>query len=73
MPSIPQDMDKARAKAAKDIADRQARQAKAEASAAHDKAVIRDFANELRAKVGEPPLREDEPVIGFFCRRGRKP
>jgi hypothetical protein len=65
-------MDKARAKAAKDIAARKTREEKAAASAMRDKAVIRAAANELRARAGQPPLRDDEPVMGFFCRRGRK-
>jgi hypothetical protein len=73
MPGFPQDMDKARAKAVRDLEARKARETKAAASAAADREMVRAAANELRARAGQPPLRDDEPVMGFFCRRGRKP
>lgn len=72
MPSFPQDMDKARALDRKQRKARELAKAAIAKSEADDAAAIRAFANELRAKAGLPPLRADEPVVGFFCRRGRK-
>lgn len=37
-----------------------------------DEAAVRDLANNLRRKQGLPDLAPDEPVIGFFCTRGRR-
>lgn len=72
MPKLPTDMTAARAHAEKQRQAREAAEAKRQASAEHDRQLIRDFANELRAKAGQPPLAPDEPVMGFFCRRGKR-
>ena len=72
MPRFPSDMDKARAYSEKQKVERAEREAKDQAARAHDEAIIREFANELRAKAGEPPLAPDEPVHAIICRRGRR-
>lgn len=72
MPKFPTDMAAARQLTERKRQDREATAAKKAAAIEHDKAVIREFANELRAKEGLPPLEPDEPVMGFFCRRGRR-
>lgn len=72
MPKLPTDPAAAHARAEKDkkaLADRVEKRRQQDAN---DRQVIRDFANELRAKEGLPPLGPDEPVMGFFCRRGRR-
>lgn len=72
MPKFPNDMGAARAMAERQKKSRAEADAKRAEAIERDKATIREFANELRARQGLPPLRPDEPVIGFFCRRGRR-
>lgn len=72
MPKIPTDMAAAASHAEKLRRARALAEAKRQEAAARDPQIIRDFANELRAKAGEPPLGPDEPVVGFFCRRGKR-
>ena len=72
MPKFPDDMEKARAKTAKDAARHAAEQQRRLEAERRDEATVREFANELRRKVGAPELKPDEPVQGFFCSRGRK-
>lgn len=76
MPMFPSDQAKARSLSesqkrarAQALADAREQQRRAEEREA---AAIRDLANELRARDGLPPLAPDEPVQGFFCRRGRR-
>lgn len=72
MPKFPDDMDAARAHAAKEKKARDIAVARRAKAAANDAVIVREFANDLRRKQGLPDLRPDEPVEGFFCRRGRR-
>ena len=70
MPMFPTDMDAARAKAEKAKKARADKAEKERLAAEHDAALVRAFANELRAKQGLPPLGPNEPVNVIICRRG---
>jgi len=72
MPKLPTDMTAAKVHADKQRQALADKEAKRQAAAENDRQIIRAAVNELRAKTGHPPLGPDEPVMGFFCRRGRK-
>lgn len=76
MPKIPTDLKATRAFDERNRQERIATQAKREKReieiAASDELVIRNFANELRARQGLPPLQDGEPVHAIICKRGRR-
>ncbi len=76
MPIFPSDQAKARAlseeqKRARAAALADAKEQERQAQERNNK-IMRDFANELRARDGLPPLASDEPVHAIICRRGRR-
>ncbi len=77
MPKIPDDMEACARRTEKDrkamkAVKREMAKSTAPRISENDEAVIRGFANDLRAKQGLPPLQPDEPVVVFFCSRRRK-
>lgn len=72
MPKLPDDQDAARRFSDRKRQEREARERKRLAAIEHDEAIIRDMANELRARSGKPPLAPGEKIEVFRCHRGRK-
>lgn len=72
MPKFPADQDAARRLTERQLKEREARERKRQAAVEHDEAIIRDFANQLRAKAGEPPLAPGEKIEVIRCSRGRR-
>lgn len=76
MPMFPSDQSKARAlseeqKRARAQALAEAKEQERQAQERNNR-IMRDFANEIRAREGLPPLAPDEPVNAIICRRGRR-
>lgn len=72
MPKFPADQDAARRLSDRHRREREERERKHQAAVEHDEAIIRDFANQLRAKAGEPPLAPGEKIEVIRCNRGRR-
>lgn len=72
MPIFPSDQTKARERDRIERERRIERAKLAEEAKKRDMQILRDFANELRAREGLPPLAPDEPVNAIICRRGRR-
>lgn len=73
MPKLPDDPAAAHAAAERQKQRRAEAALREQRATEHDEQILRAFANELRAQQGMPPLKANEPILAFRCRRGHKP